>query len=438
MRRYYLHTRNGIFYAEILTSEGKKITARSTGTRDREKAEAIADDWHANGLPPPGNQKKIKVEGMSQALSSILGEIRKADLDQSGAMAIVAALRERNLIDFGITRTSPGREKLIPFLTRFWDMDTSPYLRDKAAHGRKITASYCRASIQKISCHWQPRFGDNRPMNDITRSDLREFSLSLKEKGLACNTVNNIMMVGTTAIKWAYIEGIIQSDPSAGLSTFTGDKVSRDILTEEETEALFKINWRDKRAYTASLLSLTTGLRSGEIRALRKNDIGGGILHVTHSWNNIEGLKCPKNGERRVVPLLPQVRAMLLQLLQETPHRENINPFVFYSDRPHKPCSSNLFLRYFRIACGSLCACTRFNIDFKKRKLDFHSFRHAFSTRMAERMEGNKVAKITGHRSEAAARIYQWHITARILSEMENAATQEFKNILDSQTKKRA
>ncbi|WP_411048457.1 tyrosine-type recombinase/integrase [Treponema primitia] len=38
---------------------------------------------------------------------------------------------------------------------------------------------------------------------------------------------------------------------------------------------------------------------------------------------------------------------------------------------------------------------------------DFHSFRHLFATRMAERMEGDKVAKVTGHRSKAAAKIYQ-------------------------------
>jgi len=329
-----------------------------------------------------------------------------------------------------ILRAIKKREKFIPFLLQFWDAEVSPYLRDKEAHGRRITGSYCRASIQKVRCHWQPYFGDNKTLNDITRADLREFSFFLKGKGLACNTVNNIMMVGTTALKWAHAEGLIRTDPSAGLPSFTGDKVRRDILTDEETEALFKIKWGNKRAYTAALLSLTTGLRSGEIRALRKKDIDGSILRITHSWNNLEGLKCPKNGESRVVPLLPQVRGMLLQLLQKTPHKGHDNPFIFYSSNPRKPCSANLFLRYFRLACQSLSARPPFFIDFEKRKLDFHSFRHSFSTRMAERMEGNKVAKITGHRSEAAARIYQWHVTARILSEMESATAQEFKNIL--------
>jgi hypothetical protein len=52
---------------------------------------------------------------------------------------------------------------------------------------------------------------------------------------------------------------------------------------------------------------------------------------------------------------------------------------------------------------------------------------------MAERIEGNKVAKITGHKSEAAAKVYQGHITARILSEMGSETASEFRSILQYQ-----
>ncbi|GHV31532.1 hypothetical protein AGMMS4952_20440 [Spirochaetia bacterium] len=46
MRRYYLHTRHhGIFYAELVTLEGCKLTARSTGTRDRDEAMLKIAEW---------------------------------------------------------------------------------------------------------------------------------------------------------------------------------------------------------------------------------------------------------------------------------------------------------------------------------------------------------------------------------------------------------
>jgi hypothetical protein len=50
----------------------------------------------------------------------------------------------------------------------------------------------------------------------------------------------------------------------------------------------------------------------------------------------------------------------------------------------------------------------------------------------------NKAAKIAEHKSEAAAGIYQGHVTAGVLSEMENGAAPDFKNILEYQGKKGA
>jgi integrase len=82
------------------------------------------------------------------------------------------------------------------------------------------------------------------------------------------------MIAGTTPLRRAFAEGIIPGDPAAGRMTFTGDKVSRDILTEEETEALFRADWQDKRAYAATLVSLSTGIRTGEVRAIRRDSIG--------------------------------------------------------------------------------------------------------------------------------------------------------------------
>jgi integrase len=453
----------------------------------------IIGGWLKNGLPT-GELKKPKPVEFSADLPAIIKAIKKADLDPTEAISIVSTLRERDLIDFGITKAGPGKQKFITFLRVFWDIKESPYLRDKLAHGHKITKRYCMSACQMIEKHWQPYFGDSKKINEIERSELRDFSLFLHKNGLASSTLNNIMIIGTSALKWAHTEGMITSDPTLGLSIFTGDKVSRDILSEAETEAVFESKWADKRAYIAALLSLTTGLRSGEIRALRRSDICETTLTASHSWNDTEGLKCPKNGDARIVPLLPEIHSFHFQLLKETPHQKIADPFIFYSADYDKPCSSELFRRNFKRACenisklppgwvvypekakgkGPLWAsiCERNSpwsepepfkdeklyessyraiycrnqtrppmplfIDLEKRKLDFHSFRHAFATRMAERMEADKVAKVAWHRSKAAAQIYQGHITDRILNEMGNEIAQEFKNILQFHAEKGA
>jgi integrase len=414
-------------------------------------------------------------------------------------MSIVSALRERELVDFGAVKTGPGREKFIPFLSRFWDLDRSPYLKDKIAHGHRITRKYCREAAQKIARHWQPFFSNTVALNGITRKELREFSIALHDKGLTSSTINNIMIVGTSALKWAFTERIIPIDPTEGLITFTGEGKSRDILTEEEIEALFQVEWQEKRAYIAALVSLTTGIRSGEVRTLRRDSIRDDVLDVSYSWNDTEGLKCPKNGEPRRAPLLPEIRALLLELLSESPWAKGQeNPFIFYSEKPDRPCSGELFRRNLLRAIketannplgwsreppkgdGQLWAIkgeknsfgdlvgewgepeqaeglkstdrekTEIRnhyveylylrsdtkpdkpkgIDTGERKIDFHSFRHIYAARMADRMAADKVAKVTGHRSKAAAKIYQDHVTRRILTEAASEAAEEFGNVL--------
>jgi integrase len=494
MRRYYFYRRNGIYYAELVTLSGAKLTPKSTQTRNRDEALLVVAEWLKSGVPT-GHKRQPKPVELAADLPAILKAIKTADLDTEGAMTIVSALRERDLVDFGITKSGPGREKFIRFLLRFWDSECSPYLKDKFAHGHRITKKYCRNAIQMIERHWRPYFGDTVALNGIARKDLREFAIALHDKGLASATINNIMIMGSSPLRWAHIEGMIPTDPTVGLTTFTGEGKSRDILTEEEIETLFRVKWQDKRAYIAALVSLTTGIRSGEVRALRRDSILGDILDISWNWNDTEGLKCPKNGEPRRAPLLPEIKDLLLGLLAESPWIDQDNPFVFYGEKPDRPCSAELFRRNLHRAIeatkntpldwyeappagegrlwmirGEKDAWGKLQEEWSEpepvsdvmepgktekgfivhlyrrmegkpdkpegikigsRKVDFHSFRHIYATRMADRMTADKVAKVTGHHSKAAAKIYQDHLTAKILKEAGSEAAQEFGNVLE-------
>jgi integrase len=230
--------------------------------------------------------------------------------------------------------------------------------------------------------------------------------------------------MGTTALKYAFTEGMIPADITAGLTRFTGGETRRDILTEAETESLFSVNWNDKRAYAGALLVATAGLRSGEIRAIRRSDIGELILNVDHSFSDFDGLKTPKNGEARRVPLLAEVRGLLMELLAENPHTDIEDPYVFYSEAPDKPVSGEL------LRSGLLRSIKAADIDITGRKVDFHSFRHYYASRMADRMAAEEVARITGHRSKAMAEHYQSHVNETIIRDMGKAAAAVFAGVL--------
>jgi integrase len=421
MRRYYLHTRHGIFYAELVTPEGRKLTARSTGKNTEDEALLVVAEWLKNGVPT-GRKCKPRPADIAIGLDGILKAIRKADLDGDDAMRIVDSLKSRGLINVSVANAGNGAVLFAEFLETFWDYTASPYVREKLAHGHSIGKRHCYESTNRVRQHYFPAF-ENRPLNTITRQDLKEFSLSLKDKGYSASSINKILVCGLTALSWAFREGLIPQNPTEGLIRFSGEAKKRGILTPHEAEAVFNAPWKDKRAYAGNLLGITTGLRSGEVLALRKSDIGEKVLSIRHSWSFIDGLKSPKNGEARRVPLLPEVKAALMELLEENPHKTN-DPFVFYGLFENTPMDNKLLVK------GLKAACSLAGIDAEARGIVFHSHRHYYAARMADRMTADQISRITGHKSRAVFEEYADHIITENLEEVGAVGAEVFKNVL--------
>ncbi len=53
----------------------------------------------------------------------------------------------------------------------------------------------------------------------------------------------------------------------------------------------------------ANLLAMYTGMRASEVQALRVCDIHENYIWISHGWDDHIGLKTPKNGEERPVPI---------------------------------------------------------------------------------------------------------------------------------------
>jgi integrase len=415
-----LHTRNGVFYAELVNPEGRKLAARSTGQTTEDEALLVVAGWLKNGVPT-GRKRKPRPAEEAMGLQGILRAIRKVDLDEDDAARIVDALKGRGLIG-DPAATAKGAAFFPQFLETFWDYAASPYVREKLAHGHSIGRRHCYECTNRVHQHYFPAF-DGRPLYSITRRDLKAFSLSLKERGLSASSINKILVCGSTALVWAFREGLIAQDPTVGLVRFSGEAKKRGILTPGEAGEVFSVPWKDKRSYAGNLLGITTGLRSGEVLAVRKSDIGSWLLSVRHSWSFMDGLKSPKNGEERKVPLYPEVRAALMELLAENPHRA-ADPFVFYGLLEDKPMDNKLLLE------GLKDACARAGIDAAARGIVFHSHRHYYAARMADRMTAEQISRVTGHKSRAVYEEYADHVINENLEEVSAVGAEVFKNVL--------
>ncbi|MDA3947607.1 MAG: tyrosine-type recombinase/integrase [Spirochaeta sp.] len=411
MRRFSLYRRGKYFYCRFWNQTTHCYTnAISTQKENRNEAIAQVVEWEAKRLPGKDQTVDDYVE-----THGLLKNLRTIAFTNKDIESIVSVLVERGYIA-GVTYQSEyGSKPLIPYLRMFWTYDESPYVREKLAYGHRIGQRRCYEQTSRIN-HWERYFGDVT-IAEVSNEKIREFQLYLKEKKLAAKTINMISETGTIALRWLFDHGHLPADPTAGLRKFSGTPRKRDVFTDEEVKLLFAGPWKDERARVGNLLAATTGMRAGEVTALRTEDIGKDVVFVRHSWNFADGLKAPKNDETRTLPLLPSVRDSLLTLAKRSPHGEN--GFIFYGTEPEQPMNLDVLGRELnrRFIDISLNDEDRSNPEkreetrkrMKARGLSFHSWRHLFAAKVADQVDIRSVQLATGHKSQAMAEHYAKH-----------------------------
>jgi len=436
MRPYYLHKRNGIWYAELTDPEtGRKLTARSTGTTNRDEALLTIAEWRKNGIPT-GRKRKPRPVELAADIENILRAIRKADLFSEDAMRITTALKERGLIDVTVTRPKQGSVLFTEFLETFWDYYASPYVKELKADGQSIHKRHCYEMQSRVRSFYFNYF-EGRTLISITKQDIKDFKIFIAEKRekpegykgrfaefLSPAYRNKILVAGKTALRWAYNAEILPVDPCAGIKKVSGESKKRGILTIDEAAKIFhEVTWKDERARVASWLACLDGLRSGEVLAIRKSDIFDKYIHIRHSWSTMDKLKNTKTNEERKVPLYPEIKTALMKLLADNPHNVD-DPFVFYSLYHNQPVDGKILLKGFCEACEAA------GIDHKERGIVFHSHRHFWASFMTAHIEKDKLMQITGHKTTAIFDEYANHEQARNLVEVEKVGSEVFGKVL--------
>ncbi|MGL4985760.1 MAG: tyrosine-type recombinase/integrase [Treponemataceae bacterium] len=285
------------FYVQFKDKETNKyLNQISTGQTDEKKAIQTAWDWYYHGIP----NKKNELQPLEN--KSLIENIRKTDISILETEAIIKDLQSRGLIKSAVITGSRQDKPLDSFLLNFWDFEKSPYIQEKLRKQHSIHKRYCKTNHMYTRLYWVKFFKD-RVLGSLTRLDIENFITYLTEKNLSSSAKNHIIKAGMVALKWAYQRELIDRDLYNGITYFAGSKTERQILTPELAQALFSVEWDSKHAELANKLSMVTGLRVGEILALRIQDLGNDCLYIRHSYNDVDGLKVTKNTESRIVEL---------------------------------------------------------------------------------------------------------------------------------------
>jgi integrase len=115
----------------------------------------------------------------------------------------------------------------------------------------------------------------------------------------------------------------LKLNPTRGLTLPTGGNRRERFATPQEAGALIAAVPEGDRAMWAT--AFHGGLRRGELKALREQavDLTAGEIRVNAGWDDKEGEQETKGRERRTVPIIPELRQLLVEHKLRTGRRDH-------------------------------------------------------------------------------------------------------------------
>lgn len=176
-----------------------------------------------------------------------------------------------------------------------------------------------------IHPHIKPALGRIK-LKDLTPAHARWFYRERLDSGLAPATVHKLHVVLHKALKAAVADGLIPRNAAAGLKLPRITREEIDPLTEEQAKLLLE-TVRGDRLEALYVLALNTGMRQGELLALKWDDVDleCGVLRVRRTLTHADKayiLGEPKTSKsRRTIRLtasaVTALRAHLSRQLEE-------------------------------------------------------------------------------------------------------------------------
>ena len=160
----------------------------------------------------------------------------------------------------------------------FFGYERCPHIRRLLDEGKSYTRRTAKQNRGWLKKYVLEDELATMPLAEISRADLIDFRSRLrKQLGEKRNTVNKVMGVIKTIFKEALYREDLEKDPTSGIGNIKEERKAPDTFNLEELQLLFPIEtlgpWRDIEDHTCFLIAAATGMRRGEVLALRWEQI---------------------------------------------------------------------------------------------------------------------------------------------------------------------
>lgn len=274
------------------------------------------------------------------------------------------------------------------------------YLCVEKRHSPHTVDGYRRDIARFVS------FNPKASLKSITPSDIREFLLSLHQKGLSSRSIARSLSSLKSFFKYLVEEDLIVENPVATLETPKIWRKLPNTLSLNEVESLLKqpdvetlLGLRDKAMLE---VLYATGVRVSELISLKLNDLNLEVGYI-RSFG--------KGGKERVIPL-GEVAQSYIKVYMEHSRPKLLKgkslPALFISRRK-MPMTRQAFWKilkhYARKAQISI-------------SVSPHTLRHAFATHLLERgADLRSVQQMLGHSDISTTQIYT-HVVQKRMREV--------------------
>ena len=285
------------------------------------------------------------------------------------------------------------------------------------SRGRSMTRSTLSVRRTALTEHILPHLG-KYPVCNITPARINNWLIELPETDkVSRSTANSFLVALRNVLQQAVRDGIIVKNPAIGVENLGNDTKIRKAFTIKEVKAIIGKpgDWKNPMIRSMCILAASTGMRMGEVRALRADCISEDAVIIKASFSNIDGYKTPKNGKERISPLPPGIYTEVMR------YAWSDEGFVFRTwKEDDKPISANWVKKSLDTRMEEL----------KIKGKSFHSFRSFFNTQMVSaNVDSEAIRAVIGHATESMTMRYL-HMDAAEFPELRKAQEEIVNEIL--------
>ena len=278
--------------------------------------------------------------------------------------------------------SAPKGPTLREYAEPYFTWESCPHVRRLLGEGKSIGGYHVKTVRRMIENHV---FTD--PISEIRLPDLkRAHILDYRDRLLsrlgftrrAQMTMNGLK----TILKEAFFREDIERDPTLGIGSTKYESGEVGTFTEDELRMLFPPQipgpWPDLFVYAVFMTAAVTGMRRGEILALEWQQLNfeRSCVGVERAWKDRNVLGEPKWNKIRVSPL-PDSLLPPLMLVRGMRGDVRAEDLVFcYPDKSR--FGGTWWQKNFRSGLKNA------GIDYEKRRLRAHSFRHTLNSLLRE------------------------------------------------------